>query len=84
MYHLTSSPQSDRALDHWQWISIIRRLAQEAGYGSVPEFTGHGIGAEFHMFPPIYHVGMKQLNIRGFVDQDFFQYTVVCDSFVFS
>jgi methionine aminopeptidase len=34
-------------------------MADEAGFGSVAEFTGHGIGSEFHTFPPIYHIGMK-------------------------
>jgi hypothetical protein len=34
---------------------FIRRLTHAAGFGSVAEFTGHGIGANFHTFPPIYH-----------------------------
>jgi Xaa-Pro aminopeptidase len=27
------------------------------GFGNVDAFTGHGIGAEFHTYPSIYHFG---------------------------
>jgi methionyl aminopeptidase len=35
----------------------IDKLCAEAGYGSAIQFTGHGIGSDFHTFPAIYHTG---------------------------
>lgn len=38
--------------------------AQDAGYGVVKEFVGHGIGYGFHEPPQIHHYPSKGLNLR--------------------
>lgn len=35
---------------------IISNVAGQAGFGVVERFTGHGIGADMHMYPHVFHV----------------------------
>lgn len=37
--------------------ALIQKRCNAGGFGNVDAFTGHGIGAEFHTYPSIYHFG---------------------------
>ena len=42
----------------------IQSLVEPLGYGVVRDFTGHGIGTEFHEDPQILHYGRKGIGTR--------------------
>ena len=37
--------------------NTIAAFCEAHGYGTVREFTGHGVGRDFHELPVIYHFG---------------------------
>lgn len=44
--------------------AICESLAEDAGFRVLPEFGGHGIGRDMHMFPHVTHVGPPQRGVR--------------------